>query len=63
MIYVTFYVHMLTRFQSKILTIRIQYDLDSTCPDSTFYRLVRHFMLEQMDQLVKESDWIVHFIG
>ena len=59
MIYVTFYVHMLTRFQSKILTIRIQYDLDSTCPDSTFYRLVRHFLLQHITYFINENQSFV----
>ena len=40
-----------------------QYKTVSTYQDSPFYRLVRHFMLEQMHQWVILSDGIVHFIG
>ena len=38
--------------------LMIQYNLDSMCPDSTFYRLVRHFLLEHITYFVnKQSTW------
>ena len=33
--------------------------MDSTCPDSTFYRLVRHFLLEQITYFVTEINHLV----
>ena len=41
----------------------LQYNPESTYPDSPFYQLVGHFMLEQMHQQVISSDGTVHFIG
>ena len=50
------------RLQSDWLCFDVLYNLDSTYPDSSFYRLVRHFLSDQIHQWVIWSDWIVHFI-
>ena len=41
----------------------IQYNLDSTCPDSTFNRLVRCFLLEHISYFVTEINHLVYEIG
>ena len=37
----------------------IQYNLDSTCRDSTFYRLARHFLLEYITYFVTEINHLI----
>ena len=34
---------------------QIQYNLDSTCPDSMFYQLVRHFLQEHITYFVTKN--------
>ena len=41
----------------------IQYNLDSTCPDSTFYWLIRHSLLEHVSYFVTEIIHLVREIG
>ena len=41
----------------------IQYNLDNSCPDSTFYWLLRHFLLEHISYFVTEINHLVHEIG
>ena len=47
----------------------IQYNLDSTCPDSRFYRLVCHFLLEHITYFATENQslskwhWLVRLMA